>query len=79
MSNISFRKTRGGNYSAEYQRNDGFGYETRYYHPAELAATAGRHEADLNWLDEDSGHGDDMTMAELIILTASPRPFRVTS
>ena len=76
MSNINFRKTAKG-YSADYQRNDGFGWERRYYRAADVESMA-RH---YGW--ESAGqevHGEGWTVAEMLVThNSSLRPYRVSA
>lgn len=73
MSSINFRPT-GRSYSAEYQRADGFGYETRYYRRADAARLATRY----GWTSpDDVVPAEGWTIAEAMIVGGIVRPYRV--
>lgn len=74
MSNINFRKTAKG-YSADYQRDDGFGFERRYYRASDLHAAA-RH---FGWESaDDEVPGENRTVAEMLINGREVQPYRVS-
>lgn len=75
MSNVNFRKTAKG-YSADYQRNDGFGFERRYYSADALNKAA----AHYKWASADEVvPGEGWTVAEMLIVGRVVMPYRVTS
>lgn len=75
MSSINFRKTAKG-YSADYQRNDGFGLERRYYRASEMADLAAHH----GWDSADAiVPGEGWTVAEMLIVGGAIRPYRVAA
>lgn len=75
MSNVNFRKTAKG-YSADYQRNDGFGFERRHYRNED----ANRVAQGFGWKDADvEVPGEGWTVAEMLIVGGQLTPYRVTS
>lgn len=75
MSNVNFRKTRKG-YSAQYQRQDGFGFETRYFKGEEITELAQKH----GWKSPDEQvPGENWTVAEMLIVGQALRPYRIAT
>ena len=73
MSNVNFRKTQNG-YSADYQRNDGFGFERRYFRASDMQSLAKHH----GWNSaDDEVPGEGWTVAEMLIVGGAVRPYRV--
>lgn len=70
---MTFRKTRKG-YSYDYQCLDGINFERRYYRKKDVEECA-KH---FRWssLDEQV-HGEDITVAELLIEGNQVLPYRV--
>lgn len=75
MSNVNFRRTNKG-YSAEYQRSNGFGFETRYYRREDVESYIAQ--AKLGWDSPDQDvPGEGWTVAEMLIVGDAIRPYRV--
>lgn len=75
MTNVNFRKTAKG-YTADYQRNDGFGFEPRHYKATDVEKIA----TGFGWQSADQQvHGEEWTVAEMLIVGGQVRPYRITS
>jgi hypothetical protein len=73
MTNINFRKTPKG-YSADFQRNDGFGFERRFFKASDLHNLAMHY----GWQSaDDKVHTDECTVAEMLIVQDGAKPYRV--
>ena len=74
MSDINFRKT-GKSYSVDYQRNNGCGFERRFYRIEDVNNCAKDH----GWSSaDDQVHGEEWTVAEMFITCQVVQPYRVT-